>query len=56
VLRALDRAAVGFLPGSDRSLDRTRPDDCQQCLLDGIVDAQPAKGNAARANSACALT
>ena len=31
-----------------RGLDRTRPDDCQQCLLDSIVDAQPAEGNAAR--------
>src|ERR1700730_15125146 len=39
--------ASSLLLSSNSSLDRPWSDDRQECCLDGIVDAQPAKGNAA---------
>ena len=48
MLRAPDSARrLSLLLGSNRSLDRTRSDDRQEGFLDRIVNAQPAKGNAA---------
>src|SRR6266567_2497545 len=39
---------TSFPLGGNRSLDGTRSDDSKESFFDGIVDAQPSKGDAAR--------